>query len=92
MRKELEELKELEENWDGYGACPISEKAIENVNRILELLKQIPVIGPTPNGTVQLEWGDDLEMEIGDDKISGLFTVPFHSEYIEINLKKVRND
>ena len=85
MRKELENLKDLKDNWDSYGACPISEKAIENAEKILNLLAHDPIIIPTPSGTVQLEWGDELEMDIGEETISGLFvnsTCSDSSEYI----------
>jgi hypothetical protein len=69
----------LKDNWDGYGAVPPSEAAIQNVVRMVEILPEMFAtklnkddITPTPYGTILVEWVDEqnsLTLEIGDEKI-----------------------
>ncbi|MCL2146593.1 MAG: hypothetical protein FWH52_02180 [Synergistaceae bacterium] len=69
--KEIMDLAELKENWDGDGALPIIKEVIENsVNAVRSLCRRwgAPEITPSPNGTVILEWfHNDVEfyLEIG---------------------------
>lgn len=57
LLKELEEIKELEDDWDNYGADPIDEKIIENTKFLIENLRILPDhIAPLPWGAIQLEW------------------------------------
>jgi hypothetical protein len=47
------------ENWDGYGAAPISELAIREAIRLLQELPSSfpsPAVVPEPNGEIALEW------------------------------------
>jgi hypothetical protein len=63
----LKELSELEENWDSYGALPISKDVIQFVGRIMDLLEAEPFICPLNDGGIQIEWelGDRfIELEI----------------------------
>ncbi len=49
----------LGDNWDGYGALPISEAAIRNARFVLERLSHscpTPDVVPNSNGTISFEW------------------------------------
>lgn len=67
----LEELTELHEDWDGYGARPIDRHAAWFALRVITLTTShglpAPEIFPVPSGGVQLEWTSslmELEFEI----------------------------
>ncbi|MGV3724590.1 MAG: hypothetical protein ACO1SX_27150, partial [Actinomycetota bacterium] len=64
-------LLELPENWDSYGAKPITPAAVETAARVAAVLKaRDPQAMPLACGGVQLEWhadGVDVEIEIGAD-------------------------
>ena len=58
-REVVTDLASLSENWDGYGAVPISEAAL----RVAEAIYVVP----TCNGGIQVEWhanGWDFEVEV----------------------------
>ncbi len=68
----LNQLLQLERNWDALGAMQVSETAALTAIRWLDLLSDdetfSPQIFPLPNGGVQVEWlagGESLEIEIG---------------------------
>jgi hypothetical protein len=68
---QLEEILSLDENWDSYGAEPVSFENAEYAVRLLDFVAGLatpaPFIAPTPEGSVQLEWhraGIDLEVEV----------------------------
>ena len=68
VRRQLERLQKLEENWDSYGAQPVSGVAL---NVSVDLLKHFgprfepPRIAPLPNGGLQLEWeSPDYEVSV----------------------------
>ncbi len=50
------ELRQLKENWDSYGASPISEAAIR-------CLGQFAVV-PSSDGGIQLEYHGNCDVEI----------------------------
>lgn len=61
----LKELKEVckteysQENWDGYGARPISELALKDAERFIRMLPEfadLPDMSPMPEGDIALEW------------------------------------
>ena len=52
----LDEFKSLEENWDSYGAQPISPKAIDRAKDLLRVCSPPCFIAPLADGGVQLEW------------------------------------
>ena len=67
----LDELVELEHDWDGYGANPIDRQALILAVRVIDATTRqgvpAPEIFPVPSGGVQLEWtsgGMELEFEI----------------------------
>lgn len=89
--KRLDAIADLEENWDGYGASTVSVTIINNCkdfisslpNRYLKALNIENIIS-TPNGTVILEWENELEhivsIEIGTKKSAYFAELPDGSE------------
>ena len=72
----LTHLSKLRQNWDSYGASPVSTQAItfaiQVLNEIMAESTPLPAIVPTTDGGVQLEWhlaGIDLEVEVSGDGI-----------------------
>lgn len=77
----LEEFATLSEDWDSYGAVPISAVAIDRARELAaEIISKHALsirpegysfdVVPTPDGGVQLEWDVDakhLEIAIGPD-------------------------
>jgi len=69
--KEMNELLNLETDWDSYGAKPVSPDAAVAAIWFLGLVMQkesmMPFIVPMSSGNIQLEWhasGVDIEVEI----------------------------
>ena len=67
LSAELDDLKELEEDWDSYGARRITYQAIERASQVIGIANSDlgPVLGddalpsaafPVPTGGVALEW------------------------------------
>ena len=52
----LERMRDLEENWDGYGGRPIDPDVIKRAISLVWNLPIIPEVFPTPNGDVQIEF------------------------------------
>jgi len=69
--KRLEELKNLQEDWDSYGGQKISSKSIEVAEQIISETNIEPeFIAPISYGGVQLEYRmfySELEIEIYSD-------------------------
>jgi len=95
--KKLDELKNLPEDWDSYGADPISLHAIEVAKSVItSVMKafggiigtvvQLTDIIPLADGGVQLEWvgpHDKLEVEISPNgTISHLYIAVFEDRRI----------
>lgn len=58
---ELENLAEecAHENWDGYGAAPVSSNTILNAAKVVKAIPEgipIPSLSAEPDGHVTLEW------------------------------------
>jgi hypothetical protein len=72
----IENMSQLDEDWDGYGAAKISSEARGNAMRVLNTLPatlSTPDIVPNPNGTIAFEWETDkavAHLEIGKTKFS----------------------
>lgn len=67
---DIEALRSLAPNWDGYGAPPIHPKVLDAAKRFIsnlpENLAYRPHVVPTSNGSLQLEWHEGsktLELE-----------------------------
>jgi hypothetical protein len=80
---QLREAEQLAEGWDGYGAHPITSKAIETARNILSRADSwnvLPFVSPTRDGGVGMEWpldgGKELLLEVSRDaEISFLLVV-----------------
>lgn len=60
----LESLKNLPENWNGYGASIVNRRSLENADKLLGISKIPLSIFATNDGFVQLEGKMELEFEI----------------------------
>lgn len=60
LHSQLNELRELQSNWDGYGAPPIDARCIEAVHHFVDACPIAviakPHVVPMSSGHVQLEW------------------------------------
>lgn len=89
----LQEISTLEENWDGYGAIPVSERVIKNTQSILNrLYGHYPTLSPSTYGTISLDFEDEKEenfvyLEVGTTEI-GMFTDFQDKENFEIDREK----
>lgn len=82
----LQELVELEVDWDSYGALPPSRQALEHAWRMTNVLVEngvpMPQVFPTRRGGIQLEWhlpSATLEWEIDPEARSGVFIFDDHA-------------
>ncbi len=72
----------LEEDWDGYGATPITVEAQQNAITAIESFPEdlpMPEIDPNPNGTISFDWASPLGsayLEMGNTRFS--FYVKWH--------------
>lgn len=72
--KKLEIIRNLKNNWNYYGAKPISKEILNIASYLIKELIIQPKIFPTANGSIQLEYYDRmhpnkyLEFEIIDRK------------------------
>lgn len=65
----LDALGALPEDWDGYGAKPVSPLALNMAGNLIDALLRYPLpppqLVPVPNGGVQLEWvGEAIEVDL----------------------------
>ena len=67
----LNELADLKDNWDSYGALSPTKKSLIGATQLINDLfldkTPIPDVFPVPNGNIQVEWsihGLDIEIEI----------------------------
>lgn len=58
--KWLDDIANIKENWNGYGAHPFSAEHIEHVKSILDWLSgqnmECPIVNPTARNSIQIEW------------------------------------
>lgn len=59
----IEQLKDLEPDWDSYGAPPIAKESLEMATGYLRAVARAlgdsyahPIVGPTPQAGVALMW------------------------------------
>lgn len=76
---EISEFKNIQENWDGYGASKTDEQCISNAIKIISLLKIPNSIleemdtYPNTNGTVTIEYSNldnRISIDVGKSSIS----------------------
>ena len=98
----VNEFSKLEENWDGYEACKIDSKIIENVKNLIAKLPNkiftdyIDINAyPNSNGTISLEFksveNNLLTIEVGINNMSG-FIIQKDSEIILFNCDDITSD
>lgn len=81
-KKALNQISELRDDWDGYGASAISRTVRLNAWEALrhfESAGAIPEITPLPNGTIAFDWqanGVRGHFEIGRTRYSMYLTSP----------------
>tara|TARA_R110000868_G_scaffold64453_1_gene193479 strand:+ start:629 stop:1399 length:771 start_codon:yes stop_codon:yes gene_type:complete len=63
-KQRIQELAVLPENWDGYGAPPPSMPALLAAEK---LLHSKAGIFPMPDGGIQVEWPDFIDLAFGPD-------------------------
>lgn len=56
-------FRDLQEDWDSYGALPPDPKAIAKARKFAKMLREQPHVQPTANGGIGFEW-DDCVIEI----------------------------
>lgn len=69
----LDDLSELEDNWNGEGSLAPTREIVETARRVIEGLQQLPPsdITPNENGTILFEWRYGAEyasLEVGATK------------------------
>ena len=79
----LDELSALQEDWDSYGGCPPTARAIGAASRLIveaaAHVGHVPsAVMPFPNGGLQVIWErgqDELQVDVGPDGGFGYLTV-----------------
>lgn len=72
LSERLKQLAQLPQNWDSYGAPPISPRTIEQASSVLREILAIdaakdvplPFIAPAGDGTIVMEWTTPWEKEL----------------------------
>ena len=108
LRKEdvlssIDEFVNLENNWDGYGANPLSLESAKNAKEFIsnlsdELFKNFYDGFPNTHGTISFEWknekDDEFFIEIGDKLVSYCLILkghkPIKKDLIELNPEKIK--
>lgn len=70
LEQQVAELRELEADWDSYGALPIKP---EHIDSALDFLEQVKLV-PTNTGGVDLIWkchGMEIQILFDDEGIEG---------------------
>ena len=69
--EKLDKIAALQNDWNGYGAEPLSPQVIEKTRSLIQGLVIQPEIFPTAAGSIQMEYekdnGDYLEFQISDN-------------------------
>ncbi|MBQ3395192.1 MAG: hypothetical protein IJR43_10605 [Synergistaceae bacterium] len=83
MQINLDKLKEIalfQENWNGYGAKPLSESVIKRAEDVIRGVYIQPRLFPTADNTIQMEYekptGAYLEIQITSDDAYEMFFMP----------------
>lgn len=92
--KKLQKINELSDNWNGYGAKPVSKEVIQEVRRIVSQLDYQPEVFPLSDNEIQLEFdGPDrsyMEIVIGTKDLANVFIMDAKgNEIYKIVSKKV---
>jgi hypothetical protein len=75
LQEEISAIARLRQNWDGYGAIPVSNNARQNTMAFVNSTAFAnmnfgsPQVAPNPNGTMSVEWENaegEAYVEFGD--------------------------
>lgn len=101
--EKLDSFLLFHENWNGYGAMPLSEKLISKVKGVIFALNYQPEVFPTACDSIQFEYekenGEYLEFELFEDEIIKVFkidkwgnenTVEYKFDFEKVN-KEIKN-
>ncbi len=99
----IEEFKNLEINWDGYGAVSLSLESSKNAKDFIsslsdELFENFYDGYPNTHGTISFEWknndGDEFFIEIGNKMMSYYLTLkghkPIKKDLVEFSSEKIK--
>jgi len=84
LRSFVNNLSDLNHNWDGYGASSIEPEARANALRLIGVIEPgspglpLPEISPKPTGTISFEWETphaEVYIEVGNTRYSGFVQV-----------------
>lgn len=85
--RKIDEISQLEDNWNGYGAEKFSVDFIERVRGIVTQLYFQPEIYPTAEKSIQFEYenskGDYLEFELFDTGVINIYQISDKGENSE---------
>lgn len=88
----LNRIEALGDNWNGYGAVPISKELVKEAKRITKALRMIPQVYPTADGTLQFEYekkdGSYLEISLSDSETVGVFEISKDKTEKEYQIEK----
>lgn len=75
----LVKIERLENNWNGYGAEPLSKSLINESKKMIYSFAKIPQVFPTADGTLQFEYdkkdGSYLEFQLSTSEMIDVFEV-----------------
>lgn len=81
-KSDLEQIRKLPANWDGYMSPPISQDIAKSAEDFLNSLEYedlpLPFVAPISGGTVQFEWkvqNRELEVEVVNGQTLGFLKV-----------------
>lgn len=90
----IDSFRNLEYNWNGYGALNFSDSVIDNSRSALYFLDRQPDIFPTGRNSVQFEYeklnGDYLEFEIFEDSIIAFQIISDKETECEVNVTEMK--
>lgn len=90
----INSYKNLDDNWNGYGALKFSESVIDNALYVLYFLSRQPDVFPTGRNSIQFEYekdnGDYLEFEIYEDHITAFKIIASEETECQVSAKETR--
>jgi hypothetical protein len=101
--KSIEEFTNIENNWDGYGAIPLSLESAKNAKEFISILPEGAFQHfhdgfPNTHGTISFEWKNKKEeeffVEIGETKMSYFLTLEgqttIKKDLVEFSFKNLK--
>ena len=89
--KKLERISSFSENWNGYGAQPLSPRVIKRAEYFVRRFIVQPEIFPIADGAIQVEWeksnGEYLEIQINLDEKIPVFMIDADGKEFEMAIE-----